>query len=459
MPAPDAADVVVVGAGLEGLLLAGELVRGGQEVHLVERRAEVGGRCRDIGEDRFTFPGAIRLARYGTHGALGELLFRAGDSTALCELGTSYALIGGRVTSLPLGLRLSSGSRLIGLRDRLPLARLILRLRSEADAASDESLNRWMASMRIRGRLAELLRIMAGSMTMRADPGELAAREVLEALRRSLDLGITMTYPAESWGALARNAAVRFEAAGGTLLREWTVDRILVRRGRVRGVVSTAAERIETPRVVWTPDPRALRARADELDPALARAIGSVRPVAATSLALALTEPVSTTTGLWYLDEPRGWVFFPSNIAGSLAPKGKQLLLACAPASADTASMGSTAEALEQRLGEIFPALPGRIEQRRVRRLERLHGSDVGARATRAHRPPVRAAAPRGLFLVGDACAAPGLGPEIGFSSVRRCVDHILGDRASLPPPEVKVAAEAGSAVRRRSRTRRGAQS
>ncbi len=454
MPERESADVIVVGAGLEGLLLATELARGGLSVIVMERRTEVGGRCRADREGGFTFPRSIRLARYGTYGSLGEILFRQGDATALLELGKSYALYPGGVTALPLGLRFAYPTRLVGPRDQFRIARLILRLRWAADAASVEDLDEWMAAERIGGRLAELLRLVAGTMTMRADPGRLAAREVLEALRRSLDLGISMAYPAEGWAALVRCALDRLRSHGGVLRTECRADRIRVARGRVLGVVSAAGELLEGSKVVWTADPRGLHAAAEELDPALDRAIGTVRPVAATSLALGLSEAVSTTTGLWRIDSPTSWAFFASNIAGSLAPKGKQLLLACAPMAAGSATVGSTAEALESRLCEVFPGLAGRIEHRRFWAVDRLHGSDVGANATRSHRPPVRAAAPRGLFVVGDACAAAGLGPDIGFSSVRRCVHIILGNRASLPPPEVDVATEAGSAVKRRHKRR-----
>lgn len=454
MPEPESVDVIVVGAGLEGLLLATELACGGLRVTLVERRAEVGGRCRADREEGFTFPRSIRLARYGTYGSLGEILFRQGDSTPLLELGKSYALYSGGVTALPLGLRFAFPTRLVGARDQLRIARLILRLRSAADATSVEDLDAWMTSEGIVGRLAQLLRSIAGTMTMRADPGRLAAREVLEALRRSLDLGISMAYPAEGWAALARSALDRFRSHGGELRCECRADRIRIARGRVLGIASASGESLDGSKVVWTADPRRLRAAVEQLDPAMDRAIGTVRPVAATSLALALSEPVSTTTGLWRIDSPNSWAFFASNIAGSLAPRGKQLLLACAPMEAGSASVGATAEALESRLCELFPGLAERIEHRRFRAIDRLHGSDVGANATRSHRPPVRAAAPRGLFVVGDACAAAGLGPDIGFSSARRCVNTILGDRASLPPPEVDVATEAGSAAKRRRKRR-----
>ena len=448
MPSARSYDVLIVGAGLEGLLLGNELVRGGQKVAIVERRTRVGGRYHVGIERGFALPQGLHLARYGTHGPLGESLFRQGDETRLRELGKSYTVSGSGVRVLPLGLGLVLKTGMIGLRDRLRLFRLLLHLRSAADPAAADELDAWMQRQGIQGRLAELLRHVAGSMLMRAQPGRLAAREVLAAYRRALDLGVTMTFPAEGWGALVRAAEARFLALGGTLCLEWEAAHVETRRTRVQGLVSTLQDGLQAARVVWTGDPRSLLSRVETLDPAVKRSISSIRPVAATNLVLGLGQPVSTTTGLWRLEDPQAWAFLPSNIAGSMAPPGKQLLVACAPTSGAARSPQEIGDSLETRLYEVFPQLESCVEWRQVTQLPRLHGSDVGARATRAHRPPVRFSAPRGLFLVGDTCAAPGLGHEIAFAGLRRCATDILGPRASQPPPpQVALATEAGSAV------------
>ncbi len=453
MPPRERSDVVIVGAGLEGLLLAVELQRPGLRVAVVEKRGAVGGRYRVVENEGFSLPIAIHFARHGAQGALGELLFRQGDSTLLRELGTSFSLTDTGVTELPLSIQVFSRTRLIGLRDRLRMMRLIVSLRSRADLAPVEDLDTWMAGRGFSPRLSALLRDIVASMVIHSHPGKVAAREVLESLRRSLDLGVTMTYPVEGWGRIVKSVTDRFLAGGGKLLTDWEVARIECKRGRVQGVVSSAGEAIGAPRVVWSSSPRDLLHQVDDLDPALRRSLATVRPLAATTLVLALSRPVSMTTGLWRLSNPSGWALFPSNLAGGIAPRGKQVLVACAPTMSPQSSTEEVAAAMERRLMEIFPGLETAIEIRRMHHLPRLHGTDVGVGATRTQRPPVAVPSPRGLFLVGDACAVPGLGDEIGFASVQRCLVALLGkDSENLPPPKIDTATEAGSALARKPR-------
>ena len=455
MTPPDEVDVVVVGSSLEGLLLATELERAGRRVVLLEQRQSLGGRYRVESESGFTFGTGIHLARYGAHGSLGEMLFRQEDAGSLRELGRSYVVMDGRIYVLPLGVRALFQTRLLGLREQARAVRMLFALRSWADpfGQTEKDLDGWMDVQGIGEGLARVLRLAAGSMTMRADPGALAAGEVLEALRRAVDLGVVMSYPSDGWGNVVRSAGQRFTEAGGRLMIGAAVRSVDVEEGAVVGVTEAGGRRWSAPEVVWAADPARLKGVVEELGPDTRRAMECVRPVRAVGLSLGLERPVSATTGLWYLDDPGAWVFFPSNLARSLAPPEGQLLEAVIPLAEGDASHELVAR-LEEQLGGVFSGLSSHVVARRTLVLERLHGTDVGSDATRIQRPPIALGTPRGLFLVGDTVAAPGLGPEVGFGAVRRALQRMLGSQAELEPPEVAQSSEAGEALKvgRRSR-------
>src|SRR5215470_1689466 len=119
-----AADVVVIGGGLAGLMAAAHLARAGRSVELIERAAEPGGRARTQERAGFFF-------NQGAHA-----LYAGGAAQALRELGVAvrgappplsggFALRAGWLHTLPVGTVSLLTTGLLPLRQKAALARLM----------------------------------------------------------------------------------------------------------------------------------------------------------------------------------------------------------------------------------------------------------------------------------------------------------------------------------------------
>src|SRR5262247_542066 len=125
---PVAADLIVVGGGLAGLIAAALVARAGRSVIVLERAAALGGR-------------AVTQIEGGIHFNLGpHALYRRGHAfRVLRELGVRFtggvprpgramALAGASLAPLPLGPLSLAASRLLTLREKWRFARLLGRL-------------------------------------------------------------------------------------------------------------------------------------------------------------------------------------------------------------------------------------------------------------------------------------------------------------------------------------------
>ena len=95
-------DLLIVGAGLTGLSAAWHLARSGAEATVVERDSQVGGACRSLSQDGFTFDltgHLLHTGRQDTPGLLAEL----GVLKALRNRRRRAGIaLGGRVTPYPI---------------------------------------------------------------------------------------------------------------------------------------------------------------------------------------------------------------------------------------------------------------------------------------------------------------------------------------------------------------------
>ena len=255
--APDAAyDVVVIGAGVGGLVCATLLARQGMRVLLAEQHYMVGGLCSTFRRAGYTFDAATHFyPLLGNPETLtGRLLLDLGVETGWVKMDPVDTF------------HLPDGSRFSVAADFQPyLAALKRRFPEEASA-----LDRFFDDVR-RAYFHGLLLYFKGRRTNRlGELGRLTLREVIDRHLSDPKLKLILTADCPHWGsppcrtsfvfdsmlrlsyflgnyypeqgsqAFADELALRFEEAGGHILMSSRVDRILVGAGvdggRAQGV-------------------------------------------------------------------------------------------------------------------------------------------------------------------------------------------------------------------------------
>jgi monoamine oxidase len=178
-------DVVVVGAGLSGLVAARELTRAGASVRVLEARDRVGGRTYsvDVGAGRFDLGGQwIGPTQHRVHGLVDELglatfpTWTAGRSVV--HVAGRLRTYRGTIPRLPL-LSLIQLQRLIWT-----LERAAGRHPPTAPTRSDVTLGAWL---RRRGTRPDVQGLVTAAMRVifGAEPDELSFDQVLDYVRRA----------------------------------------------------------------------------------------------------------------------------------------------------------------------------------------------------------------------------------------------------------------------------------
>ncbi|HUQ01229.1 MAG TPA: FAD-dependent oxidoreductase [Kofleriaceae bacterium] len=175
---PADADVIIIGAGLSGLLCATRLAAGGARVRVLEARDRVGGRLlgRGVGGARFDLGGQWWTRGQTRLAALADEL--AVPRVPQYRTGSSVVALASPPRSLPGRIfdALARGRRLAAL------SRMIARAGHDAPRAWDhESLGAWLARELPDAQLREHVLIHC-EMTFATDPHELSLLDYLAQL-------------------------------------------------------------------------------------------------------------------------------------------------------------------------------------------------------------------------------------------------------------------------------------
>ena len=369
--------ITVVGGGISGLVAAIACAQRGRRVSLLEATGKLGGRARSAD--------GPYLVNYGPHALYGDGPFYAWlrREKLLPRLArpiapTMRARLDGRITRLPA-----------------PLIAAALRLRGEAPV--DVDYRTWVAG-RAEERSVEAAIGFASLPTFHHDPGELSAAFCHERFRRLILHGQKVRYVVGGWSVLVEALAQRARDLG-----------VEIHTG------SLVSDLPGTPVILALP-----LSAAGRLLPGRQLPASGTRTVL---LDIALRSDGRSPRVVFDLTE-RLYITRVTGPDPSLAPAGEDLIQTSAGLRPSESIEDATLR-IEAAMDAGFPAWRERETWRRRSLAQDSSGAIDPPGRTWRDRPAVDQG--DGLYLVGDAVAAPGLLSEVAHHSALQAAQLATG--------------------------------
>ncbi|MCA9574128.1 MAG: FAD-dependent oxidoreductase [Polyangiales bacterium] len=402
----ESVDVVVVGGGLAGLLVAEGLGRAGRRVVVLERSPAPGGRARTAthGAHRFNFgPHALYL-----EGPLHHALRAAGVSTAgvAPSLGGARALFAdGHLDALPVGLGGVLRADWFGARDAREMLAALRRIRAGAGTSDlhETSAAAFIDALVTRDGARRMLATLVRLATYGGDPSELSADVAHAQLTASVRHGVR--YVHGGWQSLVVGLLDRAARAGVTVRHARAASLGLEASGALQGRMHTVTDdhgrTLRAADVVLACAPNVAASLLDGADPVLAEFARGARPVTMRGVDLGLRDPGRDLRFTLGVDTP---VYFsPQRGVRDVAPAGGLTVHTGVYLGAEGGdAVADPAGLLDAALERLVPDLAARTVERRVlARAVVHHALPDWRRAGMLGRPACASQVP-GVWFAGD---------------------------------------------------------
>jgi phytoene dehydrogenase-like protein len=335
-----ACDVIVIGAGLGGLLSAAQFLRRGQRVVVVERLAHPGGRfTAKTFHGAQVSTGAVHMLPFGSNGELAGMLRALGVPHRVhdAEVFASFHVRGRQYVCRSI-LQLAA---VLGPRQFAELVRLGLRILTYRERPGDraQTFQDWVLRRISRERSPELYAYFERlcHFALSVDLADISYPEVVEITKNMLRYGAPGVVDG-GCAAVTGELEARIRRDGGELLMGHDVVRILDEHGAATGVhvrdrASGDDVVLRAPVVISNIGPEATRrlysAESPSALPPSAASGGATRVASGLKVHLLSDVSIIPHRGIMYcLDTERiAGIVQPSNSDRRLAPPGKHLLI------------------------------------------------------------------------------------------------------------------------------------
>lgn len=429
----DSHDVVVVGAGVGGLVAAARLTLAGHRPLVLEAEERVGGRFSTIEKDGFKLPtGAVAIETTGpfweTFGELGiDPDLRIPDPPVMVHL-RGHDLKPGAAVWEHMIKRVTKAAGKV--------AEGIARARNGEDLEDELTLEQWARRYTKSKTLLSMFQSLSAAIfTVNAD--ELPAGVFFRLLRET---GGYKQYGFAPRGnhEIARAIADQIESRGGQVRTSWTVDSIEAEYGRATGVYATgpdgSRELIRADAVISNIGPRqtARLLAGTEFEDAFAERSANVRTTALLALAFSSEEEIVKHPGIWNFTDTKRLCNLANLTATcpELAPPGRKLYEAYSaprPSIGGEFDVDAERELLETDLRKQIPG----FADAEVILFKAMRGDRAPAQqAVPGHDADVHTPAPN-VFEVGDGVKPYGwIGTTACAQTARIAVDALLAGDA-----------------------------
>ncbi len=416
---------IIVGAGINGLLLGALLAHDGEEVTVFEKNSHPGGRAFMYEYGGYVMDYGVHLTRFGPESSLAKIMKRIGSEVAFRKLGLSYVIDqNGKKVLFPTSPDGIFKSGMFTFLEKIKLIGLLLKIKKGAlnEGYMDVSLRDWLNLNRITGGVRRYLELISASVMVCPFLEKTSAGEMFRNLHKVFVTGHSAEYLAGGWKPVYRTLIGEIEKKG-TIHYGAKVDSVLTARGKAAGVVAGRKKYTADRVVINLPVQDIFGILPEEkFDREYVKLCKTLVPTSGIFFDIALKSRVGDYDGLLYTYNPMTYGMITSNLADGLAPEGGQLLTMFYPTTMEDVRDNNLRmqrkEELWQAIKKYFPAIEDHILWKRETSLKMVDGAQVNISQTEHRRPGVAVPGFSDLYLVGDSIAAPGAGGDVGNESV-----------------------------------------
>lgn len=417
---------IIIGGGINGLLLGALLTNDGDEVIIFEKSSTVGGRSSVTERDGFSIDNGVHFVRFGPYSALSGILKRIGVDIDFCKTGTSYiADYDSTIKLFPTSPLDILKSDLFSFSEKLMLFVLLIKIkRSVFNDMPDMSLNDWCRHNNISGGIKKYLELLSGSLMVCPFFDRVSCRELFRNVSKILYTGHSAEYPATGWKGIFDTLAT-YIRKNGSIFTGKKVDSLIIEKNTVRGVL-VGKKKYYADRVVVTIPVQDMFQiiSTRKIDKKYVDLCKNLVPTSGIFFDIALSRKISDIKGWIYSLSPMTFGIITSNVCPWLAPGNGQLITMLYPVSRDDLKNKDFVRRKKNQLWGVirnyFPDIEKHILFTREIILEKIDGVQISIDQTEEFRPGPVVPGIENLYLTGDTISSPGAGGDVGNEAVIR---------------------------------------